>query len=58
MKHIHPLLFYLYNIVIYHYYIRLACEWGPVGIRCNCVSPWYINTELAQQVLQKEDYKR
>ena len=34
-----------------------ACEWGLDGIRVNCVAPWYINTELAQQVLQDETYK-
>eukprot|EP00522_Entomoneis_paludosa_P013931 CAMPEP_0172448326 /NCGR_PEP_ID=MMETSP1065-20121228/7368_1 /TAXON_ID=265537 /ORGANISM="Amphiprora paludosa, Strain CCMP125" /LENGTH=312 /DNA_ID=CAMNT_0013199789 /DNA_START=112 /DNA_END=1047 /DNA_ORIENTATION=+ len=35
-----------------------ACEWGlSDGIRVNCVAPWYINTELAQQVLQDESYK-
>jgi len=35
-----------------------ACEWAPDGIRVNCVTPWYINTELAQQVLKNEEYKK
>lgn len=35
-----------------------ACEWAPFGIRVNCVAPWYINTELAKQVLQNEEYKK
>lgn len=35
---------------------NLACEWGLDGIRVNCVAPWYINTELAQQVLKDEAY--
>lgn len=37
---------------------NLACEWGLDGIRVNCVAPWYINTELAQQVLKNEAYKK
>lgn len=37
---------------------NLACEWGLDGIRVNCVAPWYINTELAQQVLKNVDYKK
>lgn len=37
---------------------NLSCEWAPDGIRVNCVAPWYISTELAQQVLKNEDYKR
>mmetsp|Transcript_1675 Transcript_1675/g.3506 ORF Transcript_1675/g.3506 Transcript_1675/m.3506 type:complete len:303 (-) Transcript_1675:195-1103(-) len=37
---------------------NLACEWGLDGIRVNCVAPWYINTELAQQVLKDEAYKK
>lgn len=36
---------------------NLACEWGPDRIRVNCVTPWYINTPLAQQVLKNEAYK-
>jgi Tropinone reductase 1 len=35
---------------------NLACEWGLDGIRVNCVTPWYINTELAQQVLRDKEY--
>ena len=35
-----------------------ACEWGLQGIRVNCVAPWYINTELAQQVLKDPEYRR
>jgi Tropinone reductase 1 len=35
---------------------NLACEWGLDGIRVNCVAPWYINTELARQVLKDEAY--
>lgn len=35
---------------------NLACEWAP-EVRVNAVAPWYISTELAQQVLKKEDYR-
>ena len=35
-----------------------ACEWGLDGIRVNCVTPWYINTELAQQVLKDPSYRQ
>ena len=29
---------------------NLACEWAKDQIRVNCVSPWYIATDLALQV--------
>jgi len=35
---------------------NLACEWGLDGIRVNCVAPWYINTELAREVLKDKTY--
>jgi len=37
---------------------NLACEWGLDGIRINCVTPWYINTVLAKQVLKDEAYRK
>lgn len=36
---------------------NLACEWGCLGVRVNCVCPWYTNTPLAQQVLKNEEYR-
>lgn len=36
----------------------LAVEWAADGIRVNAVSPWYIHTPLADEVLKKEDYKK
>jgi len=36
---------------------NLACEWAGDNIRVNCVSPWYIATDLAMQVLKNESFK-
>jgi len=36
---------------------NLACEWAKDGIRVNSVAPWYINTDLAQQVLANAEFK-
>ena len=33
-----------------------ACEFANHPIRVNCICPWYIATELAQQVLQNPNY--
>ena len=35
---------------------NLACEWAADNIRVNVVSPWYIETPLAQQVLKNTTY--
>merc|ERR1712232_1019314 len=29
----------------------LACEWGPLGIRVNCVCPWMTMTPLLQETM-------
>jgi len=32
---------------------NLACEWGKLGIRVNCVAPWMTKTPLLQDALRK-----
>lgn len=35
---------------------NLAVEWAPYDIRVNAIAPWYIQTPLAEQVLQNNKY--
>lgn len=48
---------------IAHLACSLACEWGPLGIRVNCVCPWMARTPLLEEAVknnpqQLEDVKR
>ncbi|MFW5820743.1 MAG: SDR family oxidoreductase [Bacteroidota bacterium] len=35
---------------------NLAVEWAPYDIRVNAIAPWYIQTPLAEQILQDNKY--
>ena len=46
-----------------HLACSLACEWGPLGIRVNCVCPWMARTPLLEEAVrqnpqQLEDVKK
>jgi len=46
-----------------HLSCALSCEWGPLGIRVNCVCPWMARTPLLEEAVRKnpqqlEDVKR
>jgi len=46
-----------------HLSVALSCEWGPLGIRVNCVCPWMARTPLLEEAVKKnpqqlEDVKR
>lgn len=34
---------------------NLACEWGPKGIRVNCVAPGYVQTPMARSLFDRDD---
>ncbi len=36
---------------------NLACEWAQDRIRVNAIAPWYIETDLAGQVLKDKAYR-
>ena len=36
-----------------HFTKTLACEWGPSGIRVNCIAPAYTRTPMVQSLLDR-----
>lgn len=39
---------------VIHLTKTLACEWGPAGVRVNCIAPGYTRTPLVQDLLDRK----
>ena len=35
-----------------------ACEWAELGVRVNCVAPWFIRTPLTEPLLRRRPFAR
>lgn len=43
---------------IIHLTRTLACEWGPAGIRVNCIAPAYTLTPMVTSLLERQAFDR
>ncbi|WP_414472405.1 SDR family NAD(P)-dependent oxidoreductase [Microvirga sp. M2] len=43
---------------IVHLTRTLACEWGPAGIRVNCIAPAYTLTPMVQALIERQAFDR
>ena len=43
---------------IIHLTRTLACEWGPAGIRVNCIAPAYTLTPMVEALLERNAFDR
>lgn len=39
---------------VMHLTRTLACEWGPVGVRVNCIAPAYTRTPMVRSLLERK----
>jgi NAD(P)-dependent dehydrogenase (short-subunit alcohol dehydrogenase family) len=39
---------------VIHLTKTLACEWGPVGVRVNCIAPAYTRTPMVRSLLERK----
>lgn len=39
---------------VIHLTRTLACEWGPVGVRVNCIAPAYTRTPMVRSLLERK----